>query len=147
MSKAYTLFQLCHSPSTNFLFGSSKSHRGSLSLSLSLSEITFFFNALKTFLIIWCAFILKTHFFYCISKSLIFLILHWNTFFSVMNKLLPWNINAGLYMIPGWKVYPTLHFCKNVQTTTYEVVNASYVPTAQTKEEKEIKVWIRYKDR
>ncbi|XP_030965824.1 nucleolar GTP-binding protein 1 isoform X3 [Quercus lobata] len=72
MSKAYTLFQLCHSPSTNFLFGSSKSHR-------------------------------------------------------------------GLYMIPGWKVYPTLHFCKNVQTTTYEVVNASYVPTAQTKEEKEIK--------
>ncbi|KAL0007442.1 hypothetical protein SO802_008944 [Lithocarpus litseifolius] len=72
MSKANTLFQLCHSPSTNFLFGSSKSHR-------------------------------------------------------------------GLYMIPGWKVYPTLHFCKNVQTTTYEVVNASYVPTAQTKEEKEIK--------
>nr|XP_023875153.1 nucleolar GTP-binding protein 1 isoform X2 [Quercus suber] len=72
MSKAYTLFQLCHSPSTNFLSGSSKSHR-------------------------------------------------------------------GLYMIPGWKVYPTLHFCKNVQTTTYEVVNASYVPTAQTKEDKEIK--------
>ncbi|KAM3685633.1 hypothetical protein ACB098_11G136100 [Castanea mollissima] len=72
MSKAYNLFQLCHSPSTNFLFGSSKSH-------------------------------------------------------------------IGLYMIPGWKVYPTLHFCKNVQTTTYEVVNASYVPTAQTKEEKEIK--------
>lgn len=64
-----------------------------------------------------------------------------------MNKLLPWNTNAGLYMIPGWKVYPTLHFCKNVQTTTYEVVNASYVPTAQTKEEKEIKVWIRYKSR
>ena len=50
-------------------------------------------------------------------------------------------------MIPGWKVYPTLHFCKNVQTTTYEVVNASYVPIAQSKEEKEIKVWIRYKDR
>ena len=58
-------------------------------------------------------------------------------FFSVMNKL-PWN--AGLYMLPGWKVYPTLYFCKSVQTTTYEVVNASYVPTAQTKEEKEIKV-------
>lgn len=42
-------------------------------------------------------------------------------------------------MLPGWKVYPTLYFCKSVQTTTYEVVNASYVPTAQTKEEKEIK--------
>lgn len=42
-------------------------------------------------------------------------------------------------MLPGWKVYPTLYFCKSVQTTTYEVVSASYVPTAQTKEEKEIK--------
>lgn len=42
-------------------------------------------------------------------------------------------------MIPGWKLYPTLYFCKSVQTTTYEVVNGSYVPTAQTKQEKETK--------
>ncbi|GMY22941.1 nucleolar GTP-binding protein 1 isoform X1 [Fagus crenata] len=72
MSKASTLFHLCHTPSTTSLLGTSKFPR-------------------------------------------------------------------GLYMLPGWKVYPTLYFCKSVQTTTYEVVNASYVPTAQTKEEKEIK--------
>uniref|UniRef100_A0A2N9HTL8 OBG-type G domain-containing protein n=1 Tax=Fagus sylvatica TaxID=28930 RepID=A0A2N9HTL8_FAGSY len=72
MSKASTLFQLCHTPSTTSLLGTSKFPR-------------------------------------------------------------------GLYMLRGWKVYPTLYFCKSVQTTTYEVVSASYVPTAQTKEEKEIK--------
>ncbi|XP_059454350.1 uncharacterized protein LOC132184648 [Corylus avellana] len=45
----------------------------------------------------------------------------------------------GLYVIPGWKIYPTLYFCKSLQTTTYEVVNGSYVPTTQTKQEKETK--------
>ncbi|KAB8653876.1 hypothetical protein FH972_026172 [Carpinus fangiana] len=49
------------------------------------------------------------------------------------------KLPRGLYVIPGWKIYPTLYFCKSLQTTTYEVVNGSYVPTTQTKQEKETK--------
>ncbi|KAG2669070.1 hypothetical protein I3843_14G017200 [Carya illinoinensis] len=47
--------------------------------------------------------------------------------------------NTGMNVIPVWKLYPTLCFCKTVQTTTYEVVNGSYVPSTQTKQEKEMK--------
>jgi hypothetical protein len=45
-------------------------------------------------------------------------------------------------VIPAWKLYPTLYFCKSLQTTTYEVVNGSYVPASQTKQEKETKVFL-----
>jgi hypothetical protein len=60
-------------------------------------------------------------------------------FISATNRPL-WK--AGLYVIPAWKLYPTLYFCKSLQTTTYEVVNGSYVPTSQTKQEKETKVFL-----
>ncbi|KAG2669069.1 hypothetical protein I3843_14G017200 [Carya illinoinensis] len=56
--------------------------------------------------------------------------------FSATNKL---PRNTGMNVIPVWKLYPTLCFCKTVQTTTYEVVNGSYVPSTQTKQEKEMK--------
>ncbi|KAB1225044.1 Nucleolar GTP-binding protein 1 [Morella rubra] len=47
---------------------------------------------------------------------------------------------AGLYMVPGWKHYhPILYVCRAVQTTTYEVVNGSYVPIAQNQQGKELK--------
>ncbi|XP_052194064.1 uncharacterized protein LOC127802350 [Diospyros lotus] len=38
----------------------------------------------------------------------------------------------GPYIMPGTKTYPTLCFCKNMQTATYEVVNGSYAPIAKT---------------
>ncbi|XP_059633784.1 uncharacterized protein LOC132276393 isoform X2 [Cornus florida] len=41
----------------------------------------------------------------------------------------------GSYLVPGTEIYPTLCFCKEVQTTAYEVVNGSYVPAAQTKQQ------------
>lgn len=43
--------------------------------------------------------------------------------------------NAGTYMIPSARTYPGLCFCKDLQTTAYEVVKGSYVPTSQIKQE------------
>ena len=43
---------------------------------------------------------------------------------------------TGLYMVPGTDFYPALCFCRNMQTATYEIVNGSYVPTAETKQNK-----------
>ena len=38
-------------------------------------------------------------------------------------------------MIPSARTYPGLCFCKDLQTTAYEVVKGSYVPTSQIKQE------------
>ncbi|XAR63310.1 hypothetical protein NMG60_11023203 [Bertholletia excelsa] len=46
------------------------------------------------------------------------------------------KFSRGQYMVHGRKAYPVLCLCKNMQTTTYEIVNGSYLPTAQTKENK-----------
>ncbi|GAA0141926.1 hypothetical protein LIER_02955 [Lithospermum erythrorhizon] len=42
---------------------------------------------------------------------------------------------AGLFLLPGRVIHPTLFFCKHVQTTSYDqVVNGSYLPTAPSKQ-------------
>ncbi|XP_057513467.1 uncharacterized protein LOC130795413 isoform X1 [Actinidia eriantha] len=46
------------------------------------------------------------------------------------------KFSKGLYMVPGTDFYPALCFCKNMQTATYEIVNGSYLPTAETKQNK-----------
>lgn len=49
-------------------------------------------------------------------------------------------IIAGLYLMPKLAVNPTLCSCKHMQTTTYEVVQGSYVPTSDAKQQNSIKV-------
>ncbi|KAK3037791.1 hypothetical protein RJ639_030710 [Escallonia herrerae] len=43
------------------------------------------------------------------------------------------------YRLPGPVVYPTMCFCKLMQTTSYEVVNGSYVQTVQAEQPPKIK--------
>ncbi|KAK9911670.1 hypothetical protein M0R45_035566 [Rubus argutus] len=45
------------------------------------------------------------------------------------------KLSKGTYMIPSARTYPGLCFCKDLQTTAYEVVKGSYVPTSQIKQE------------
>ncbi|XP_061997713.1 nucleolar GTP-binding protein 1 isoform X2 [Rosa rugosa] len=45
------------------------------------------------------------------------------------------SITKGPYLIPSARSYPGLCFCKGLQTSTYEVVKGSYVPTSQIKQE------------
>ncbi|PSS10087.1 Nucleolar GTP-binding protein [Actinidia chinensis var. chinensis] len=46
------------------------------------------------------------------------------------------KFSKGLYMVPGTDFYPALCFCRNMQTATYAIVNGSYLPTAETKQNK-----------
>ncbi|XP_024192180.1 nucleolar GTP-binding protein 1 isoform X1 [Rosa chinensis] len=48
------------------------------------------------------------------------------------------SITKGPYLIPSARSYPGLCFCKGLQTSTYEVVRGSYVPTSQIKQESKI---------
>ncbi|XP_048331035.1 nucleolar GTP-binding protein 1 isoform X1 [Ziziphus jujuba] len=45
------------------------------------------------------------------------------------------NFYKGIYVVPGAKIYRPLCSCKSIQTTSYQVVNGSYVPTTQAKQE------------
>ncbi|KAL6130494.1 hypothetical protein ACLB2K_068873 [Fragaria x ananassa] len=45
------------------------------------------------------------------------------------------SISKGKYLTPSARSYPGLCFCKGLQTSAYEVVKGSYVPTAQIKQE------------
>ncbi|KAB2626932.1 nucleolar GTP-binding protein 1-like [Pyrus ussuriensis x Pyrus communis] len=45
------------------------------------------------------------------------------------------KISKGPHLIPSARNYPVLCFCKEIQTSTYEVVKGSYVPSAVVKPE------------
>ncbi|KAI5647569.1 hypothetical protein M9H77_33574 [Catharanthus roseus] len=49
------------------------------------------------------------------------------------------KLPKGLYLMPKLAVNPTLCSCKHMQTTTYEVVQGSYVPTSDAKQQNSIK--------
>ncbi|KAK9273636.1 hypothetical protein L1049_018446 [Liquidambar formosana] len=44
------------------------------------------------------------------------------------------KFSKGSYLLPGTEVYPTLCFCKRIQTATYEIVDGSYIPATQSKQ-------------
>lgn len=50
--------------------------------------------------------------------------------------------SAGPYLIPSARIYPVLCFSKEIQTSAYEVVKGSYVPTALVKPESKPKVFL-----
>lgn len=48
---------------------------------------------------------------------------------------------AGLYLVPKMVVYPTSCFCKHMQTATSEVVQGSYIPTADAEQQIKLTVF------
>ncbi|KAB2595172.1 nucleolar GTP-binding protein 1-like [Pyrus ussuriensis x Pyrus communis] len=49
------------------------------------------------------------------------------------------KISKGPHLIPSARSYPVLCFCKEIQTSTYEVVKGSYVPSPVVKPESKAK--------
>ncbi|KAJ9188584.1 hypothetical protein P3X46_003927 [Hevea brasiliensis] len=49
------------------------------------------------------------------------------------------NFSPGLFVKAGITKCPTLCFCRRIQTVTYDIVNASYVPTPTTKQQQQKK--------
>lgn len=47
---------------------------------------------------------------------------------------------VGMHVIKSYRIYPNQCFCRSVQTETYNVVNGSYIPKTETKDENEAKV-------
>lgn len=48
---------------------------------------------------------------------------------------------AGLYAVPKMVVYPTSCFCRHMQTATSEVVQGSYIPTADAEQQIKLTVF------
>ncbi|XP_022980283.1 nucleolar GTP-binding protein 1 isoform X2 [Cucurbita maxima] len=46
---------------------------------------------------------------------------------------------AGMHVIKSSRIYPTQCFHRSIQTETYNVVNGSYIPKTETKDENEVK--------
>ncbi|XP_022146984.1 nucleolar GTP-binding protein 1 [Momordica charantia] len=49
------------------------------------------------------------------------------------------KVSYGMHVIKSYRIYPNQCFCRSVQTETYNVVNGSYIPKTETKDENEAK--------